>query len=552
VFLASIPLAAVGAGRLVYNPTVADAAPWRGSSVLAPFRIVPRAAWGRDLAPKGPLEIERREDVRFLLVHHTASTNAYESADVASLIRGFHRLHTGPTRGWPDVAYNFFVDRFGVVWEGRSGSVDRPVKGDATGGSQGFAQLCCFIGDHRTVAPTSAARRAMVSLLAWLGVRYGIALGPGAKTSFVSRGSNRWPAGTRVMTTTIAGHRDMSLTECPGDAAYELVRHDLPGAVAVEAASLRRSGAASRPTARSAGRPASVPPAGRPASTPGVRPMQAVGASDRTRIVGAGLILGVIGLLAGALTRWRWVVPVVGTRTAYDAVFIKHAAPIVGGGPDSGQSRGRVFWTRFLGRQVQLAAVLDGSASAAQAEALAQVAALVRADARFLDEREDLGRYDPEHLVRGMLGRAGERVRERPEAGGRLEQAPNLALVMVANGRVVSAAIGGGTVIADLGTGVPRYCTSPWRQPTGGVGVDVATPITNGFSIDVLPEAKVRGVALYTRLPGAAEGGAAAEVTGSLDHEASGLAGNSPAAGAEFLQAGGRSMPVAVLRRRSS
>jgi hypothetical protein len=97
------------------------------------------------------------------------------------------------------------------------------VKGDATGGSQGFAQLCCLLGTFTDVPPTAEAHTAVVGLLARLADMYAIDTTPGATTTFVSRGSNRWPAGTSVTTTTIAGHRDMSQTACPGDACYALV-----------------------------------------------------------------------------------------------------------------------------------------------------------------------------------------------------------------------------------------------------------------------------------------------------------------------------------------
>ncbi len=182
---------------------------------------------GRRLVSDRTLEPELPGDVRFLLVHHTATSNGYAAAKVPELIRGFYTFHTG-TKKWPDVAYNFFVDRYGVLWEGRAGSLAGPVKADATGGSQGFAQLCCFIGDHGKETPTDDARRSMTALLAALADSYAIDTAPGATTSFTSRGSNRWPRGTHVTTTTLAGHRDMSQTECPGDAAYKLVRDVFP------------------------------------------------------------------------------------------------------------------------------------------------------------------------------------------------------------------------------------------------------------------------------------------------------------------------------------
>ncbi len=191
--------------------------------------IAPRSAWAADRPVTGPIEAE--EDVRFLLVHHTASTNDYGEDEVVEQIRGFHQFHTGPEKGWPDVAYNFFVDRFGGIWEARQGSIDGPVRGDATGGSQGHALLCSLIGDHSQAPVSAEARTSMIALLAWLAERHGIDTEPGAMVEFVSRGSNRWPEGAQVRAATISGHRDMSETSCPGDFGYDLVTMDLPGAV---------------------------------------------------------------------------------------------------------------------------------------------------------------------------------------------------------------------------------------------------------------------------------------------------------------------------------
>jgi hypothetical protein len=194
------------------------------------LEIHAREEWGLFLPPVGPLVEEAPGDVRFLLVHHTASANAYEPDDVPGAIAAIRRLHV-EDRGWNDVAYNFLVDRYGGVWEGRAGSLAGPVRGDATGGSQGFALLCCLIGEFTAEPPTFEAQAALAALLAWLADTYGIDTSPGATATFTSRGSSRWAAGTEVTTTTIAGHRDMSSTACPGDAYYPIVRDQLPAAV---------------------------------------------------------------------------------------------------------------------------------------------------------------------------------------------------------------------------------------------------------------------------------------------------------------------------------
>ncbi len=224
------------AGALLTPPTRASATtdstgPGRApgsDSVLDQLRpaINPRAAWAGDRPVVGPIVPE--DDVRFLLVHHTASTNDYGPDDVVDQIRGFYAFHTGPEKGWPDVAYNFFVDRFGGIWEARAGSLAGPVRGDATGGSQGHALLCSLIGDHSVEPVTDQARDSLVALLAWLAEWHQIPTEPGTTVDFVSRGSNLWPAGEVVQATTLSGHRDMSNTSCPGDFVYDLLDVELP------------------------------------------------------------------------------------------------------------------------------------------------------------------------------------------------------------------------------------------------------------------------------------------------------------------------------------
>lgn len=211
--------AAIGIGAANSGEALAAVGPAVPAvEVLPGLLIYPRDAWGANLAPAGPI---KAEVAHFLLVHHTASSNAYSSA--AGLIQATYAFHTSPAKGWSDVCYQFFVGRDGDVWEGRAGALTGPVVADATGGSQGFAQLICLLGDFTSQLPTDAALSSLVNVLAWLSGRYDIDIGEGATTSFISRGSQRWPAGTPVTTNTIAGHRDMSFTECPGNALYPVL-----------------------------------------------------------------------------------------------------------------------------------------------------------------------------------------------------------------------------------------------------------------------------------------------------------------------------------------
>ena len=279
----------VSAAVLAVPLSVVLGRPAAAAPGLPGVTVRPRSDWAQGL-PVGSLQAE--EDVRFLIVHHTASANGYAPGDVPSLLRGFHGFHTGPDKGWPDVAYNFFVDRYGTVWEGRAGSLAGPVQPSATGGSQGFAQICCFIGDHTSEPPTAEARRSMTLLLAGLAEKYG--LDPRGSTSFLSRGSNKWAPGTEVTTSTIAGHRDMSMTTCPGDAAYPLVEQAFPADVAAVLAARAAPSTSATPSRAPASSSAAAPAPSSSSAAPTSRSPEAAAATDD-----GGIEASTVALVAG-------------------------------------------------------------------------------------------------------------------------------------------------------------------------------------------------------------------------------------------------------------
>lgn len=194
--------------------------------VAVGLSIYPREAWAGKLRARRPLQPE--PDVKFLLVHHSAGTTVYSRAQVPSVIRNIFLFHTGTRKAWPDTCYNFFVDRYGQAWEGRTGSLAGPVMADATGGSQGFAQLVCLLGDFDKTEPTAEMIEGLSRLLGWLGDKYNIELDQKLTVSFISRGSNKWKKGVRVKARPISGHRDMSQTACPGKNVYPLLARTVP------------------------------------------------------------------------------------------------------------------------------------------------------------------------------------------------------------------------------------------------------------------------------------------------------------------------------------
>ena len=107
-------------------------------------RPLPRATWGADLAPKGPMA---PEDVRFLLVHHTATSNRIP--DQCQLIRNIFAFHTSNAKRWNDVAHNYFVGPDGTVWEGRAGSLDGPVAPTPPAATRVSANWCACSATSR-------------------------------------------------------------------------------------------------------------------------------------------------------------------------------------------------------------------------------------------------------------------------------------------------------------------------------------------------------------------------------------------------------------------
>ena len=184
--------------------SVADAA----SSAPA---IRSRAEWGAD-------ESLRRGSpsyaaVQAVTLHHTASSNDYSAADVPRLLRGFYAYHV-KAQGWSDIGYNFLVDRFGTVWEGRAGGISRGVIGAHAGGFNTGTVGISMIGTYDAAAPTSAALESVAQLTAW---RLSLAgVDPRGSVRLSSGGSTRFSAGTPVTLPRVFGHRDVSTTACPG------------------------------------------------------------------------------------------------------------------------------------------------------------------------------------------------------------------------------------------------------------------------------------------------------------------------------------------------
>jgi hypothetical protein len=206
--------------------------------------IITRAQWGADESMR-TCRPDLSTEVVAAAIHHTASTTAYSAADVPGLLRGFLAYHTRPEaaggRGWCDIGYNFLVDQFGRVFEGRAGGVDVPVVGVHTGGFNSRTFGVAAIGTYDTVSPTPAMTEAISQLVAWKFAMHRI-MGSGTVSMVSGGGATKFPAGTVVTFPTIFAHRDVQYTSCPGQRLYDQL-----GAIRARVAALTDVASAATP-----------------------------------------------------------------------------------------------------------------------------------------------------------------------------------------------------------------------------------------------------------------------------------------------------------------
>jgi putative cell wall-binding protein len=194
-------------------------------SLASPPTIHTRAEWGAN-------EGMRRHDadcatapdyvdnIQMGAVHHTAGTNDYSQGDVPGILRGIYAYHVN-TKGWCDIAYNFFVDKFGTIWEGRYGGIYRSVISAATSGYNSYSTSVSMIGtyDDAHVVPP-AAYNALVEVLAFKLGFAGVDPHGSSRVTTLSNTSARVAEGVPVTLPNIFGHRDSNNTDCPGNSLY--------------------------------------------------------------------------------------------------------------------------------------------------------------------------------------------------------------------------------------------------------------------------------------------------------------------------------------------
>jgi hypothetical protein len=179
--------------------------------------IITRDQWGASaVRTRGTPEIGT---VQLAFVHHTVNANDYTAADSAAIVLAIAKYHIN-SNGWNDIGYNFLVDRYGQIFEGRAGGITQAIIGAQAQGYNSVSTGISNIGTFETVTQTDPALNALSQLIAWKLALHGAPVE--GTIGVVSAGgpTNRYPSGRPVTLERISGHRDGDKTSCPGTALY--------------------------------------------------------------------------------------------------------------------------------------------------------------------------------------------------------------------------------------------------------------------------------------------------------------------------------------------
>ena len=214
------PAAASVASPATAPATVPVVAPAATTANGLPVAVTTRAEWGANASYMSwDPEYARAGHV---VVHHTAGTNSYSAGQSASIVRGIYYYHA-VVLDWGDIGYNFLVDKFGTVFEGRSGSVAAPagrmsIGAHARGVNTGTMGIS-MMGDYSTVSPSDAQLSSVGKMAGWFLKRAGISDVTGWAGLHVWT-TERYHAGSTISMPRILGHRDVGYTTCPGNVGY--------------------------------------------------------------------------------------------------------------------------------------------------------------------------------------------------------------------------------------------------------------------------------------------------------------------------------------------
>ena len=214
------------ARKAVSSAVIAVASVSTASAEPASPDLITREQWGaeRDSGGCEPRRTSIQGKVKAAVVHHTVTTSDYSRDEAAGIVLGICRFHRNGN-GWNDIGYNALIDRFGRLYEGRAGGLEREIVGAHAQGFNATTTGVASIATHTSRPPAPKAKKTFVRYLAW---KLALHAQPAAGRAQITSGGgplSRHPAGKRVRLRRIFSHSDTGRTECAGSKMRRQLRN---------------------------------------------------------------------------------------------------------------------------------------------------------------------------------------------------------------------------------------------------------------------------------------------------------------------------------------
>ncbi|MCS5480518.1 N-acetylmuramoyl-L-alanine amidase [Corynebacterium sp. YIM 101645] len=181
-------------------------------------KVVTRAGWGANENARCR-NATYDDEVQAAGVHHTAGSNNYTRAQSAGIVRGIYDYHAR-TLGWCDVGYNALVDKYGTIYEGRFGGLDKNVQGAHIGGFNHNTFGISMMGNYDIAPTTPEMIQAVGDMIGWKAAIAGFdPKGSDRYTPYAFSGS-KYTGGVAMNLPAIFAHRDAHNNACPGTFGY--------------------------------------------------------------------------------------------------------------------------------------------------------------------------------------------------------------------------------------------------------------------------------------------------------------------------------------------
>lgn len=179
--------------------------------------FVPRTSWGAD--ESSVRGTSAASALKGIVIHHTAGTNSYTSSQSPQILRGILSYHVN-TLGWADIGYNVLVDKYGSIFEGRSGGLHRHIIGAHALGFNTGSFGISLMGDYSSQSVPSAALTAIAKVAGWKLLSTFHHSSTASASWNVTTSGTRFSVGSTQSLPRIFGHRNVNYTSCPGDSLY--------------------------------------------------------------------------------------------------------------------------------------------------------------------------------------------------------------------------------------------------------------------------------------------------------------------------------------------